>query len=302
MVPHLRDPDRIEVIDTPDDDFLVCDWYYPDTPHASASRLAIISHGLESNSRAGYVRRMIRVMLDAGWTVLAWNFRSCSGEMNRAFRVYHSGATDDLATIVKMATKTGQWEKVALIGFSLGGNLTLKYAGEAPDDLPESISAVVGISVPCHLDSASREMARPENRLYMQRFLSSLKRKVRFKAEQFPGRIKLDGLERIETFHDFDDRYTAPIHGFESAMDYYSQASSLQFLDRIRVRSLLLNARSDPFLSDECFPVELAHQSSLFHLDAPEDGGHVGFISGGARPSFWLFDRVRQFIVRPEVE
>lgn len=294
---YLRHPCFTESVPTPDGDFLIADWYYP-RPSQRVGKLAIISHGLESSSRSSYVKRMIKALLDSGWTVISWNFRSCSGQLNRCFRLYHSGASDDLDCIVQWAMNKNHWKKIGLIGFSLGGNLTLKYAGECHVDCPgpQPLFAAIGISVPCDLNASARRLAGLENKFYMDRFLKSLKNKIISKDRQFPGRINLSMLSKVKTFHEFDEHFTAPIHGFDSALDYYQRTSSLAFLSSIRVPSLLINAKNDPFLTPECFPYDVAASSSLFHFEAPNDGGHVAFINGKTFPDFWVFHRAVEFL------
>ena len=264
-----------ERIPTPDDDFLDLDW-----SGRQSRRLAILSHGLEGCSRSVYVLGMMRELMSAGWDCLAWNFRGCSGEMNRQLRLYHSGVSDDFQVVVDHATKAHPAASIALIGFSLGGNVTLKYLGEAPERVPAKVQAAVAISVPCHLNSGARKLAEPSNRIYMRYFLNSLTQKAELKARQFPGRVNLNGLHSMTTFAEFDGQITAPLHGFASAEDYWTQASSRQFIPAIRTPTLLLNARNDPFLTPECFPESQAAASTVFQLESPPSGGHVGFPEG----------------------
>ncbi len=280
-----------ERIATPDDDFLDLDW-----SGRQACKLAIISHGLEGCSRSVYVVGMMRALTAAGWDCLAWNFRGCSGEMNRQCRLYHSGVSDDLGAVVAHALKSHPAEVIALVGFSLGGNVTLKYLGEDPDRVPSRVRAAVAISVPCHLNSGARKLAAPANRIYMRYFLRSLARKARIKAAQFPGRLNLDGLNQMKTFAEFDGQITAPLHGFASAEDYWTRASSRQFIPAIRTPTLLLNARNDPFLTPECFPEVEAAASSVFHLESPEAGGHVGFPEGVLAGRSWCERRAAEFL------
>ncbi len=280
-----------ERIATPDDDFLDLDW-----TGRNASRLAILSHGLEGCSRSVYVRGMMRALTAAGWDCLAWNFRGCSGELNRQCRLYHSGVSDDLDVVLRHALRAHPAETVVLIGFSLGGNVTLKYLGEAPDRVPGRVRAAVAISVPCHLNSGARKLAEPANRIYMRYFLKSLARKARRKAAQFPGRLNLAGLDAMTTFAEFDGQITAPLHGFASAEDYWTRASSRQFVPAIQVPTLLLNARNDPFLTPECYPEKEAAANTRLQLEAPGGGGHVGFPHGWLGGGSWCETRVVEFL------
>lgn len=282
-VPEVRyTRERLEL---DDGDFLDLDW----SPVGSAKCL-VVSHGLEGSSEAVYARGMVRAFNRRGWDAVAWNFRGCSGEVNRNFRLYHSGATDDLDRVVRRTAEQG-YGQIAVLGFSLGGNLTLKWLGECGASVPAWLTGGVAISTPCDLRSSAEVMARPFNQPYMARFLADLRDKVRRKQAQFPGRIDDAGYETIRSFREFDDRYTAPIHGFRDAEDYWAQASSRFYLERIRVPVLLLNAKDDPFLSPECFPAELAAASPWLHLEAPARGGHVGFVGNGLRDDEYYGER-----------
>ena len=257
-------------------------------------RLAILSHGLEGSANEGYIRGMAATLAATGWDVLAWNFRGCGEEPNRLVRLYHSGATEDLRAVVDHVA--GSYRRIALIGFSLGGNLTLKYMGEA---LPhDSVIAAVAISAPVDLAASAGKLdARWSNRVYLRRFIDSLVAKVEAKALRFPDQIDASGSRALRTFQEFDDRYTSRLHGFRDAADYWTRASARQFLLRITRPTLLLNARNDPFLAPECFPFPEAERNPCFFLEAPESGGHLGFLefAGGAlRP--WFEGRVVKFL------
>lgn len=285
---------RRERIPTPDDDFLDLDRI-----QNGSRRAVILCHGLEGNSRRPYMTGMARAMAKRGWDVAALNFRDCSGEPNRKPGAYHSGATHDLATVLDHIRRNGSYRELALIGFSLGGNLVLKYLGERGFDLPSELSGAVVFSVPCHLASASRQMGRPENRLYMKRFLRMLKRKLAVKAERFPDRISLAGFDEIRNFHDFDGRYTAPLHGFSSAEDYWKKASSKPHLTNITIPTLMVNAQDDPFLSPLCFPVREAYRNPKLYLEMPARGGHVGFVSFHHNGEYWSEHRAARFLDQP---
>lgn len=276
-----------ERIETPDGDFLDLDWARVDV-----ERVVIISHGLEGSAERAYVRGMARALNRHGWDALAWNLRGCSGEPNRQLRLYHSGATDDLDAVVQHALQ--RYDEVALVGFSLGGNLTLKYLGEQGDAAP--VARAVAFSVPVDLAASSAALGRWENGLYMRYFLRSLRGKVRAKAAQFPDAVSTDGLGSISDFRGFDDRYTAPLHGFADAADYWHRSSSRHFLDAIRVPTLLVNAADDPFLAPPCYPTEVARQSEHLTLEVPTHGGHVGFVRFGADGEYWSEQRAAEFL------
>ncbi|MBA3650177.1 MAG: alpha/beta fold hydrolase [Chthoniobacterales bacterium] len=280
-------PERLEL---EDGDFLDLRWL-----RQGRDRVAILSHGLEGSADEGYMRGMAAALSAAGWDVLGWNFRGCGVEPNRLVRLYHSGATEDLGAVVSHAAK--RYARIALIGFSLGGNLTLKYMGEAPP--PDSVVAAVAISAPVDLAASARMLdQRWSNRLYLRRFIDSLVAKVETKALRFPGEIDARGSQEMRTFQEFDDRYTSRLHGFRDAADYWKQASARQFLLQIRRPALLLNARNDPFLAPECFPLEEAAENPCLYLEIPDSGGHLGFLEWRGDLHPWLEKRVPEFLAQ----
>lgn len=279
---------------TPDEDFLDIDWHRAEGRRPP--RLAVISHGLEGNARRKYVAGMARALTRAGWDVLAWNFRGCSGEPNRLLRYYHSGDTDDLHTVLTHGLARRGYDTAALVGFSIGGNQVLKYLGEDPDRVPKAVKAAVAFSVPCDLAGGAQVLARPANRLYMEYFLRSLRAKARLKGRLFEGALDLTGLEAMRTFDVFDERFTAPLHGFAGAADYYARASSLPHLPAIRVPTLLVNALDDPFLSAACTPRAAAAGSRQLFLEMPISGGHVGFVERNRDNVYWSERRAAAFL------
>jgi predicted alpha/beta-fold hydrolase len=280
---------RRERIETPDGDFLDLDW-----AQNGSARLAVLSHGLEGSAQRPYVKGMTRALQQRGWDVLAWNYRGCSGEPNRKLRWYHSGDTGDLHCVIQHAAR--KYSCLVLIGFSLGGNITLKYLGERAEDAAALVSKSVTLSVPCDLKSSAVRLATRANTLYMKRFLRSIGPKIREKAERMPGEIDAAGFHKIRTFLELDDRYTAPIHGFRNAEDYFEKSSARQFLPRIRIPTLLINARNDPFLAEPSFPYEEAALSEFFHFEAPASGGHVGFVTFGNNGEYWSETRTLEFL------
>ncbi|MEM6263285.1 MAG: alpha/beta fold hydrolase [Bacteroidota bacterium] len=236
-------------------------------------------HGLEADSSSAYVKGLIKAFCQNGYDGVAMNFRSCSGEPNRLLKSYHSGVSEDLAFILNHVIHTNKYQEIFIAGYSLGGNVLLKYLGEKGSEVPPSVKKAMAISVPCDLSGACEVLSHGFRRwVYTRRFLGFLKEKVRAKAhmlEDYPHPVNMRLLE------DFDDAYTAPIHGFTSAQDYYRRCSSKEFVAEIRVPTLLLNAQDDPFFSPGCFPVEAAKNSPFLHLETPRYGGHVGFYQRG---------------------
>jgi uncharacterized protein len=277
-----------ERLELEDGDFLDLDW-----ARTGSDKLAILSHGLEGCSDNVCNRGMLRALQSAGWDGLAWNFRGCGHEMNRLLRSYHSGETGDLGAVVRLAAT--RYSQIVLIGFSLGGNVTLKYLGETSPH-PAVIGAAT-ISVPIDLAASARILdQRWSNRFYLRRFIRSLITKVETKALCFPEQLDIGRIRAIGTFEEFDDRFTAPVHGFRDAADYWKKSSARQFLGRISIPTLLLNACNDPFLAPECFPFAEAKQNPCLCFEAPQSGGHVGFIDlvRGIEP--WFERRVVEFL------
>jgi uncharacterized protein len=277
-----------ERLELADGDFLDLNW-----ARNGGDKLAILSHGLEGSSDNGCIRGMAIALKAAGWDGLAWNLRGCGKEMNRLPRLYHSGETGDLRAVIRLAAT--RYSRIALIGFSLGGNLTLKYLGEASPH-PALINAAA-ISVPIDLAASARVLDnRWSNRFYRGRFIRSLIAKVEIKARSFPDQLDISRSRTIRTFREFDDRYTAPIHGFRDALDYWKQSSARQYLERISIPTLLLNARDDPFLAPECFPFTEANRNPCLFFEAPESGGHVGFLDLARGMEPWFERRVIEFL------
>ncbi|WP_291831077.1 alpha/beta fold hydrolase [Marinobacter sp.] len=278
------------VLSTSDDDELHLDWY-----RQGSDRLAIISHGLEGHSRRPYVLGLARALMADGWDVLAWNFRSCGGVMNHQPRFYHSGATEDLHAVVSHAL-AGSYNNVFLSGFSMGGNLTLLYLAQQSERIDSRISGAVAFSVPADLAGSADMLALPSRKIYMQRFLRDLHGKMQQKAERFPGLIDISGFESIRNFHQFDDRYTAPLHGFKDAHDYWANCSALFRLKDIRVPALMVNAADDPFLSPQCFPESRKILGAHVKIEVPKWGGHVGFVEHAKDGYYWSERRALDFV------
>ena len=299
--PLLRRPPtlqrRRQRLTLSDGDFLDLDWSR--CAGDQERPLIIVSHGLEGHSRRPYVLGVLREANRHGFDALGWNFRSCGGEPNRLPRMYHSGATEDLHAVVEHAVRKG-YRRIHLVGFSMGGNLSLVYAGREAARLPKAVCSVVAFSVPCDLHGSALQLAKRRNRIFMWRFLRDLGEKMRIKAQRFPHLVSVDGYEKIRTFREFDDRYTAPLHGFADALDYWQRSSSLHYLHGIRIPALLVNARNDPFLSSTCFPQEIAEQHEYLHLETPASGGHVGFIRRAKDQTYWMELRALEFIREQE--
>ena len=264
---------RRERLDLPDGDFLDLDWSESLLP---TKKLVILLHGLEGDAQRHYITGSAKGLNENTFDTCAVNFRGCSGETNRLYRSYHSGATEDLISVINHILSNKNYEEIYLMGFSLGGNLLLKYLGEG-NEVSSYLKAAVAVSVPCDLKDACDELLKSKNVLYSKRFKKHLLAKLRIKQTQFPDKISESDIAKIVTLKDFDDVYTGPAHGFKDALDYYEKCSSKQFLPKISVPSLVINAKNDSFLGDRCYPYDEARQNPNLHLEIPEFGGHVGF-------------------------
>ncbi len=220
------------------------------------------------------------------------NYRFCSGEINRQLITYHSGKTDDLNAVINYVLPN--YDSVYLVGFSLGGNLILKYNGDGLFNLSSKIKASVAISVPVDLKGSSIALQRRENTLYNWRFLRTLSKKMYLKHKQYPGELDIKSLKFVKKLTDFDEYFTSKINGFKDAQDYYFKASSKQFIPNISKPTLLINAMDDPFLSESCFPIREAKINLNFNLMIPRYGGHVGFISKGN--FYWSEHQILNFL------
>ncbi|MCH8330841.1 MAG: alpha/beta fold hydrolase, partial [Bacteroidetes bacterium] len=210
---------------------------------------------------------------------------------------YKSGKTDDVDTVVKYLIQEG-YQKIFLVGFSLGGNIMFKYAGEKGSGIDSLIRAVVGISVPCDLAASARQLAKPISYFYLRRLLDQLKQKAIAKKVRFPeAPFSASQIKACTDFESFDDLYTAPAHGYKDAADYYAQCSSNQFIPFIKIPALLITAKDDPFLSGSCYPLEEAASNTNFQIEMPAYGGHVGFAGTNLNAPLYSEVKVVEFFV-----
>lgn len=277
-------------IETPDHDLLRYRLFKRSNP-----RLALISHGLEGSYDSSYVIGMVRALTANGWDALCWNMRGCGGEPNRLVSWYHSGKSDDLKAVLDFSVSLG-YDEIALIGFSVGGNITLKYLGESGSAVHPSVSKAVAVSVPMDLAGSAQTLAHRRNWVYMEYLLRPLRKRIREKAERFPGVFDLRGLDTITTFREFDDRFTAPFHGFASVEEYWRLSSSRAYLQGISIPTLAVSALDDPFLSPSCFPHAVARNHTYLTLETPDRGGHVGFLESLSLRTTWLERRTVAFL------
>ncbi|PSL07675.1 YheT family hydrolase [Cecembia rubra] len=281
-----------ERISTPDGDFLDIDW-----SKVGSEKLLIISHGLEGSSDRHYAKALAKLFNQSGIDALAWNNRTCSGEMNKAPILYHHGASYDLDTVIKHVERTQSYKEYYLVGISMGGAQTLKYLGERGADLLPKIKSAAVYSTPCNLPDSAATLRLKNNAFYKKRFLGKLKAKMKLKGEQFPGLVDLDLLKRVEDFDTFDTHFTAKVHGFKDAMEFYQSVSADNWIKDIQIPTLIINALNDPLLMDRCYPTKIAEQSEFIFLEMPKRGGHTGFLVKNQEFT-WAEHRFLEFLTR----
>ncbi|MCP9235765.1 YheT family hydrolase [Lewinella sp. JB7] len=268
---------RRERIHTDDGDFLDLDWL----DHPDSRRLVILSHGLEGDSSRVYVASAAHYFARHGWQVVAWNCRSCSGEMNLTPKLYSHGQSEDLAAVVDHAIAQDRFDQIVLVGYSMGGNLTLKYLGTVGADRPAQVTHGVAFSAPCFIEHSVDSLERPDNWVYKRKFYNSLSAKIAAKEAQFPGTVDLSLLEGIRVWRDFDRAFSAPIGGYEDLDEFYAYLSSGNFVAETTAPVLIVNAQNDPIVPEACTPVELGRKHPLITVEQPRRGGHVGFALRG---------------------
>lgn len=280
-----------ERVELPDGDFIDLDWVKDQN---ATGPLVLILHGLEGSIDSHYAKGMLLSVVQRGWRGVFMHFRGCSGEPNRLPRSYHSGDTGDVDFIVKTLLKRQQGFPIASVGFSLGGNVLLKWLGETQEENP--LTAGIAISVPFELHKAATRIQLGFSKFYQWYFIRCLRERL---TEKFQNNSPLENgvIEQVSTMFEFDDKITAPLHGFSGVDEYYSIASSRQYLCNIKVPTLILHSKDDPFMSADVIP-ELNEVSPQVQLEVTENGGHVGFVAGKYpwAPRYWLEERVPAFL------
>lgn len=282
-----------ERLELPDGDFIDLDWV---GGKDQSSPLVLVLHGLEGSIDSHYAKGMLQKIHQAGWRGVFLHFRGCSGEPNRLPRGYHSGETGDLQYVIRILQERANNTVLAAIGISLGGNVLLKWLGETGSQNP--LKAAVAISVPFELHKAASRIKLGFSRFYQWYFIKCLRDRLTIKFKEKPSTVwNIDEVNRIDTMYEFDDKITAPLHGFTGVDEYYTVASSRQYIKAIEVPTLILHAKDDPFMSEDVIP-EPHELSSVVKLEITNGGGHVGFISGKYpwRPEYWLETRAPDFL------
>ena len=284
---------------TPDGDFLDLDWYGEDK-----SIIVILLHGLSGSSQSSYILGLQQVLQAQGMTSVAINFRGCSGEPNHLARCYHSGETEDIDFVYQSLRQQYPHAQLAAVGFSLGGNVLLKWLGEQGSSL--KLNAAVAVSVPLVLSVCATKLDHGFSKIYRRYLLDELKQYIHDKRDYLDKKgcreeadklRQLGGLSDIKSFWQYDDRVVARLHGFKDADDYYRRSSSRQFLAKIQLPTLVIQAEDDPFMTKAVLPAaeELAPQ---VRLEIYSGGGHVGFVSrqNPFSPGYWLDSRIPKFL------
>lgn len=282
-------------LETPDGDFLDLDFDSSIEEFTGNTRgRVLILHGLEGCSRSAYVLTTIQKLREHGLASVVLNFRSCGGEPNRLPRYYHSGETKDLNFVIRYLTDLTDRSLRGVVGFSLGGNVLLKYLGERSSVPVDSAAAV---SVPFDLSAGADYLHRGLSRIYERYFLKQLKSKIVLKEKTHHHGFELSELDEIETLREFDNRFTAPLHGFDSAEDYYRKSSSRYYVDDVRVPTLVLHSRDDPFLPESAIPTKSLDANKRIRPRITRKGGHVGFIEGKhpLEVDYWAESNLAQF-------
>ena len=275
-------------VTTSDGEVLCLDWL-----RANNRSVAIVCHGLEGSSTSSYMRSMCSSLYSAGWDVVACNMRGSGGERSRTPTFSHGGSSDDLRTVINSLSQS--YQEIALVGFSLGGNIILKYLGEEGSAVPGRLLAACVFSVPCDLASTADKLARPRLYPYMVQFLWYLKKRIDRLSRGFPEVVKPFSLNEVKTFRQFDQIYTAPLHGFRDVIHYWNSSSAVAYLKGIATPTLIVNASDDPFLDTPSFPIDLVSRLPNVYLEIPKAGGHLGFLDAALQPRGWVNDRTMEF-------
>ena len=279
-----------ERIELPDGDFVDLDFATdPKILQGNGRPLVLLLHGLDGSAQSKYALETYRALNRHGIAGVGLNFRSCSGELNRFARLYHSGETGDIEYVLRLLAERFPDQRRGVIGFSLGGNALLKFLGESGDDARRYVEAAAAISVPYDLSAGADYMDRPSGRIYMWLLLRKLRRKVRAKRQMMPPEVDTERALAATTFRQFDDAATAPLHKFDGAEDYYQRSSSAGYVTRIRIPTLLLQSTDDPFHPGRCVPVEAFRDNEHILSVVVKNGGHVGFVARSSpwNPVFW---------------
>jgi predicted alpha/beta-fold hydrolase len=276
-----------------------CRWQTNDLSERQLSPTLVLVHGLEGSSDSVYVLGTAAKAFKAGFNVVRLNLRTCGGTEHLTNTLYHSGLSGDLRQVIDELIERDKLKNIFLAGFSLGGNMSLKLAGEWSANAPDELRGVCAVSPSIDLAACARSIEQPSNRLYNERFVSSLKNRMRRVQKLNPERYDVNGIELVRTIREFDSHVTARYGGFRDVADYYARSSSLPLIKQIRVPTLIIQAQDDPFIPFDSFLDPSLTENPFVILLAPKHGGHVGFLTkaGSAKGEdrFWAENRLVEF-------
>lgn len=296
LSPKFKQKTVAEIFPLADGDEIQLNWMQPSKVAADAP-LVVLLHGLAGDINSHYIQVMLAQCRQLRWPAVLIHFRGCNGQPNKLPRAYHSGDTADFSAVITEIGQRFPEQKIVAVGYSLGANVLLKYCGEQSSTNP--LAAAVAVCPPLDLSACANRINQGSSRIYQRYLLGRLKRSTALKLKQFPNfpiPLTLKKLRQVRDLEQFDDNFTAPIHGFTSAQDYYQKASGKAFLQHISIPTLIIHAKDDPFLSDAVIPTP-DELNQHIHYELSQGGGHVGFISGTIfKPTFWLTQRIPTFI------
>ena len=280
-----------ERIELSDNDFIDIDWLKSDN-----KKLVLLLHGLESSTKQFYMKHTAEFLSKKKCDIVAMNYRGCSGETNNLYKSYHSGSSHDLASVITDINKKNNYEEFYIVGFSLGGNILLKYLAEYQDRVPSNFIKGVAFSAPIDLKGVSLQLSSTFRGLYQRHFLKKLNKKLIEKTSIYPDHITLNEIEKLTTLKKFDDFYTAPANGFNDAFHYYEECSSKPILRNVKHPVLLVNALDDPFLPKSCYPFDILCEHKFIDFETPKTGGHLAFVTSLIGHTCWYPQRIWDYI------
>jgi len=286
----------IEKFTLSDGDFLECYWQLTQKPQDNRP-IVILFHGLTGSYKSPYIQGTMKELTEVGFNSVVMHFRGCSGKENLKPRSYHSGDTQDAYEYIQAVSEKYPQSKILAVGFSLGANMLLKLLGEK--QFTCKLSAAVAVSAPMLLDVCSTHMNKGFSKFYQRLLLKNLKNDLKKKYEKFNMQkyisLKKDDVKKLKNFWEFDNAYTAPVHGFSSAYDYYNKNSSRRYLKNITVPTLIIHAKDDPFMTPQVIPSK-QELSPAITMEIYPHGGHIGFVSGTIfHPKYWLEKRIADY-------
>ena len=290
---------EIERFELSDGDFVDAYWY--NSKPIDNRPIVTLFHGLAGSFTSPYIQGVMRALEKRGFASVLMHFRGCSGEENLLPRAYHSGDTGDAKAWISHLKKSYPNSSLYAVGYSIGGNMLLKLLGEEEEETP--VKSAVSVSAPMDLNISAKAINKGFSKLYQAHLLKALKLTLIEKYNKFDMEsllnMSIEGVKKIKTIEEFDERYTAPIHGFLSASDYYERCSAKQFLKSIKIPTLIIHALDDPFMTEEVLPTTCDEVSISVTLELSKHGGHVGFVGGSCgKPNYWLEEKIADYFLQ----